>query len=86
MPVYSNSIVIGFVTSLIVRLPSTESLSEPESLTDVEAKVIFGKFATSKKSGDCRWPSRSALRVSTEATLISIEIEAAPSATVADPV
>ncbi len=52
VPEYSKSIVIGFVTSLIVRLPSTASLSEPESLIDVEAKVIFGKLATSKKSAD----------------------------------
>lgn len=55
---YSNSIVIGFVTSLIVRLPSTDSLSDPESLTDVEAKVIFGKFATSKESDEISTKSK----------------------------
>ena len=50
VPEYSNSIVIGFVTSLIVRLPSTDKFSEPESLTDVEENVIFGKLTASKKS------------------------------------
>ena len=85
-PEYSNSIEIGFVTSLIVKLPSTAILSEPDSLTEVDAKVIFGKLATSKKSADCRCPSRSAFRVSTEATVISILIEATPSATTAEPV
>ena len=75
--------LIGLVTSLIVRLPSTTIESEPPSLIAVDAKVIFGKAAASKKSGDWRCPSRSALRVSTEATLISTLTEAEPSATVA---
>ena len=85
VPVYSNSIVNGFVTSLIVSSPSTTSPAPP-SFTDVDLNEIFGKLATSKKSGDWRCPSRSALRVSIEAAEISILIEAAPSATTAEPV
>ena len=54
VPEYSNSIEIGFVTSLMVKLPSTAILSEPDSLTEVDANVIFGKLAASKKSADCR--------------------------------
>lgn len=41
---------------VIVRLPSTMTLSAPASLKDVDTKVIFEKLATSKKLGGVTIP------------------------------
>src|SRR5580658_2828446 len=53
-----------FVTPCSVRSPVTR-YSSPDFATDLLAKVIVGNFATSKKSGLFRCPSRCATPVST---------------------
>ena len=71
-PVFSNSIVTGFVVSLMVRSPVRTKSSSPFASALVLTKVIVGCFSTSKKSAVRTWASRSSFPVSTLAASISI--------------
>src|SRR5262245_24538761 len=71
IPLNAMSSVIGFVTLRTVRSPVMRPRT-PLHSTLVLLNVIVGYFSTSKKSGDFRCPSRSAMPVLTVA--VSIEI------------
>ncbi len=72
-PSKAPSIVTGFVTPRISRLPETASPS-PLCAMCVLLNVIFGYSLAWKKSSDLRCPSRWASRVSIVATSISAVI------------
>ena len=69
LPVRSIFTVNGLVTPWSVRSPATSSVVSPTFLTLRLLKVMRGNCSASKKSGDFRCLSRSALAVSTLATL-----------------
>ena len=69
-PAISASRVTGCVTPLMVSSPWILALSAPRVSMDVLRKVISGKVATSKKSGERRWSSRCCQLVSTLAVLM----------------
>ena len=67
----STARTISLVTPRIVRSPFTSHLPAPFAFADFDLKVSFGNFATSKKSGLFRWPSRFSWSVSIEAASMS---------------
>src|SRR5207344_2745824 len=82
LPVSSTS----FVIPLTVRFPSTTTAS-PSLLTDVDSNRSSGYLCMSKKSGDCRCPSRVSSNVVmlVASTVPSIDACSPPSIVPANP-
>lgn len=70
-PSKSASSTTSFVTSLIVRSPTSSNVLASLGRTSLDRNVSFGYFSTSRKSGLRRWVSRSVLFVSMLAASIS---------------